>query len=124
MPGGSLPAGTWIKAVYGWGYFSVEYGLEASVPCDWNCYVGVSPFPISSGTAYPGHVNPITHSVIVYGDIWLRGHSIGAYALVPIGPGQAETTPVRRGVSARATELAAMLPWAQRTRPPGDDHAR
>ncbi len=54
MPSGSLPAGTWIKAVYGWGYFSVTYGLQPSVPCDYACYVGVLPFAWSTGTARPG----------------------------------------------------------------------
>ncbi len=24
--------------------------------------------------------------MIVYGDIWLRGHATGGYALIPIGP--------------------------------------
>ena len=33
-----------------------------------------------------GQVNPVTHRVIGYGDIWLRGHSTGGYALIPIGP--------------------------------------
>ena len=86
MPGGALPKGVWIKAVWGWGYYSVDYGLQPSVACDYNCYVGVVPFAISTGTAEPEQVKIVTHRVIVYSDIWLRGHGEGSYELVPVGP--------------------------------------
>jgi hypothetical protein len=86
VPVGALPGNAWIKVVYGWGYYSVDYGLSASVECDYACYVGVLPFAWSTGTIQPGKFATITHKVVVYGDIWLRGRADGDYGLTPIGP--------------------------------------
>ena len=91
MPGGGLLAGQWSRAVYGWGYFSVDYALECSVDCDFACYVGVLPFAWATGIAHPMATNRVTHRVIVYGDIWLRGHGEGSYILAPIGPPQTKS---------------------------------
>lgn len=118
MPGGALPAGeAWVKAVYGWGYFTVQYGLQSTVPCDWACYVGVAPFAISTGTAYPGRVNLVTHSVVVYGDIWLRGHSAGSYGLIPQGPPvqQGQLDAPRRGPLRHLRREVVVREWPPRT---------
>ena len=84
--GGALPSGQWLRVVNGWGYFSVEYGLSASVVCDFRCYSAPVPFPVSSGTVERGSVRVITHRVVGYGDIWLRGHGDGSFALSTVGP--------------------------------------
>lgn len=126
MPGGALPTGIWTKAVWGWGYFSVDYALQPSVACDYNCYVGIVPFAVSAGTAEPGHETIVTHRVIVYGDIWLRAHGEGTYELTPVGPSSPlsgrlnaalRRGPVNRATGTVATAPAGIFPSSPRKQP-------
>lgn len=98
---GELPANQWIKAVWGWGYYAIDYGVNVSVSCDYRCYVGVFPIAWSAGTFQSGQENHVTHRVIVYGDVWLRGRNTGRYALIPIGPPSPLSAVLRAKLSTR-----------------------
>ena len=80
---GHLRAGQWTKVLWGWGYYSVDYGasIDASGG-EYRCYTAPLPWPVSSGTL--PHV--ITHRVIGYGDCWLYSPVEATYYLVPVFP--------------------------------------
>jgi hypothetical protein len=78
---GRLRANQWVKVLWGWGRYSVDYAASISAPDgQYRCYSSPVPFPISSG-ALPAQ---ITHSVYGYGDVWLYSSVDATYSLVPV----------------------------------------
>ena len=110
MEAGALIANQWIKAAWGWGLFAVDYVLTVSVPCDYNGYIGILPFPVSSGEAFPERENVITHRSVIYGDIWLRGRAAGSWALNPIGPSSPMQQRLHFGRSRQSKAAATFEP--------------
>jgi hypothetical protein len=68
--------------VYGWGYFSVDYGISTADPGGrYRAYTAPLPWPLSQGPL----PNPrVTHRVLGYGDIWLWSPVATTYWLVPV----------------------------------------
>ena len=77
---GTLNAGKWKKVLWGWGYYSVRYGISINGPGGkFKCYVV---FPVSSGPL----PNEVTHRVIGYGDVWIWSPRDATYLISPIFP--------------------------------------
>jgi hypothetical protein len=72
---GSLRGDRWTRVVFGWGYYSVAYGIRTQDPGGrYRCYTAPLPDPY------------VTHRVIGYGDIWLYSPVDTTYLLVPVFP--------------------------------------